>query len=73
MKKLALILTMAALLPSGAAQAEDPLILPIQRLAMSMAVKAAQATIDAQAAADEQATADAEWRTIKPAVLRGEA
>ena len=47
MKKLALILTMAALLPSGAAQAEDPLILPIQRLAMSMAVKAAQATIDA--------------------------
>ncbi len=47
MKKLILMLTMAALLPSGAAQAEEPMILPIQRLAMGMAVKAAQATIAA--------------------------
>ncbi|MEA1888294.1 MAG: heme-binding protein [Pseudomonadota bacterium] len=47
MKKLVLMLTMAALLPSGAARAEEPMVLPIQRLAMGMAVKAAQATIAA--------------------------
>ena len=48
MKKRTLMLTMAALLSSGAAQADDaPMVLPIQRLAMDMAVKAAQATIAA--------------------------
>ncbi len=47
MKKLTLILFIAGLLPSGIAQAEEPLMLPIQRLAMNMAVKAAQATIAA--------------------------
>jgi uncharacterized protein GlcG (DUF336 family) len=47
MKKLTQILTLAILLPGGTAQADDPMILPIQRLAMDMAVKAAQATIAA--------------------------
>ena len=47
MKKLTLMLALAILLPAGAAQAEGTMILPIQRLAMDMAVKAAQATIAA--------------------------
>lgn len=47
MKKLTLFLVTLALLPSGIAQAEEPLMLPIQRLAMNMAVKAAQASIAA--------------------------
>ena len=47
MKKITLVLATAALFSTGMAQAEDPLILPIQRLSMDMAVKAAQATITA--------------------------
>jgi uncharacterized protein GlcG (DUF336 family) len=47
MKKHTLMLTIAALLNTGAAQADDPMVLPVQRLAMDMAVKAAQATIAA--------------------------
>ncbi len=47
MKKLTLILFFVALLPSGMSQAEEPVMLPIQRMAMNMAVKAAQATITA--------------------------
>lgn len=47
MKKLTLMLTAAALFSTGAAQAEDPLVVPIQRLSMDMALKAAQATVTA--------------------------
>ena len=47
MKRLTRILATASLLSVGAAQAEDPVMLPVQRLHMNMAVKAAQATIDA--------------------------
>ncbi|MFW2439764.1 MAG: GlcG/HbpS family heme-binding protein [Arenicellales bacterium] len=47
MKKLTLMLTLAILVTGGTAQAESPMVLPIQRLAMDMAVKAAQATIAA--------------------------
>ena len=45
MKKFVILLTLAALLPTTNTQAEEPLLLPIQRLAMHMAVKAAQASI----------------------------
>jgi len=49
MKKFTLMLAMAALIiPASAALAEEePMVIPIQRLAMNMAVKAAQATIAA--------------------------
>ena len=48
MKKITLMLAMAALLSGGLALAEEePMVIPIQRLAMNMAVKAAQATIAA--------------------------
>jgi uncharacterized protein GlcG (DUF336 family) len=45
MKKLTLMLATASLFPAAVAQAEDPLILPVQRLSVDVAVKAAQATI----------------------------
>lgn len=47
MKKLTLILAIATLLPAGIAQAEDPVVLPVYRLSMDIAIKAAQATIAA--------------------------
>lgn len=47
MKKLPLILLIALISPVTVTQADEPLVLPIQRLAMSMAVKAAEATIAA--------------------------
>ena len=48
MKKFSLELAMTALFYGGVAQsAVEPMGLPIQRLAMNMAVKAAQATIAA--------------------------
>ena len=47
MKKLIGMLAMTILCGNGTAQAEAPMVLPIQRLAMDMAVKAAQATIAA--------------------------
>jgi uncharacterized protein GlcG (DUF336 family) len=48
MKKTPLILAMAGLLSCSAAQAEEvQMVVPIQRLAMDMAVKAAQASIAA--------------------------
>ena len=48
MKKISLALAMTALLSGGVAQAEEEtMVVPIQRLAMNMAVKAAQATIAA--------------------------
>lgn len=48
MKKITFMLAMAALLPGNLALAEEePMVIPIQRLGMNMAVKAAQATIAA--------------------------
>lgn len=47
MKKRALYLVIGTLLSSGIAQAEEPVTLPILRLHMDMAVKAAQVAIDA--------------------------
>ena len=47
MKKLTLILAIATLLPGGIALAEDPVVLPVYRLSMDIATKAAQATIAA--------------------------
>ena len=48
MKKITLMLAMAAIFSTGPALADDePMVIPIQRLAMNMAVKAAQATIAA--------------------------
>lgn len=47
MKKLSTLLVAATLLPTGFAHAEEPMLLPIQRLAMGMAVKAAEASIAA--------------------------
>lgn len=47
MKKLKYILAITLLLTAGAASAEEPMVLPIYRLAMDMAVKAAQASIAA--------------------------
>lgn len=47
MKKLTLMIAAAALLPTTAVQADDPAVLPVQRLNMNLAVKAAQATIEA--------------------------
>ena len=48
MKKIALTLAMTALLSGGVAHAEEEtMVVPIQRLAMNMAIKAAQATVAA--------------------------
>lgn len=47
MKKFIILITFAVLLPTTNTQAEEPMMLPIQRLAMHMAIKAAQATITA--------------------------
>ena len=47
MKKLTLMLATATLFSAGSAQAEDPLVLPVQRLSVDVAVKAAQAAIAA--------------------------
>jgi uncharacterized protein GlcG (DUF336 family) len=47
MKKLALTLATASLFTAVPAQADDALVIPIQRLSMGMAAKAAQATIEA--------------------------